>query len=220
MDTLKPESSGHYGGVEFVRCDRVISESPYVQCDFSYLSIYQRSPKLFLPTLGPPSSGKTLWLAMAYREMIRGCYDERISFQKLRSRFSEEFDRLVDDIINDRVGPAATQTQDFSYPLIFDFQDRDPWGKSNVLVSVFDYGGETVQTMPLDEPLRRRAFDADGYVFVSFLQACMKIFWEAGIVGCRGRSLRRTADEDEKASGRTWGSGEQPATIRAVASAS
>jgi hypothetical protein len=55
---------------------------------------------------------------------------------------------------------------------------------------------------------------------VSFLQACMKIFWGAGIVGCRGSSLRRTADEDEKASGRTWGSGEQPATVRAVASAS
>ena len=42
---------------------------------------------------------------------------------------------------------------------------------------------------------------------VSFLQACMKIFWGAGIVGCRGSSLRRTADEDEKASGsylRIW----------------
>jgi hypothetical protein len=120
--------------------------------------------KLYIPTLGHPSSGKTLWSAMVYRELIRGNYDESIQFQKIRSKSAEDFDRLVEDLIIDRVGPAATQVADLPHPLIFDFQDRDRWGKSRVLVSIFDYSGEVMQRMSLDQPQRRRALVADAYL--------------------------------------------------------
>lgn len=164
-NTLKIDPSGSYGDLETVRCSRIVSESPYVECDFSFLSIYQQMTKLYIPTLGHPTSGKTLWLAMLYRELITGNFNAKLKFQKVKSKSSEDFDRLVDEIINSRMAPLGTQTSALSHPLIFDFEDHDRYGKSNVLVSIFDYSGEVTQRMQLNDPIRRRALEADAYLF-------------------------------------------------------
>jgi hypothetical protein len=163
-DTLKADEHGTFGPLSSVTCANVIDGAQYQECGFSFLSIYRPMEKLYIPTLGHPASGKTLWSAMVYRELIRGNYDESISFQKIRSRSAEDFDRLVEDIITDRVGPAATQVAELPHPLIFDFQDRDDYGKSHVLLSIFDYSGEVMQRLTLNDPQRRRALVADAYL--------------------------------------------------------
>jgi len=162
--TLKPDEHGSFGPLSSVACTNVIDGAHYQECGFSFLATYQSKEKLYIPTLGHPSSGKTLWSAMVYRELIKGNFDESIEFQKIRSRSGEDFDRLVEDIIIDRVGPAATQVAELPHPLIFDFKDRDRWGRSNVLLSIFDYSGEVMQRMSLDQPQRRRALIADAYL--------------------------------------------------------
>jgi hypothetical protein len=101
---------------------------------------------------------------MLYRELSLGNYVGNIEFHKIRSKSAEVFDRLVEDLIIHRVGPAATQASELPYPLIFDFQDHDRWGRSRALISLFDYSGEVMGGMSLDQPQRRRALVADAYL--------------------------------------------------------
>ena len=167
VGTLKPESTADKatGFVKLI-CRRELNDLNE-ECGFSFLSNYQEMPKLCFPTLGHIASGKTFWLAMTYRELNQGqgTVDERVRFQKVKSSQSEEFDRLVDDIINARMGTSATQVVRIPYPLLFNFTDSDRWGKSSALLNIFDYSGEVTQSMSLEDPQRRRMLDADGYLF-------------------------------------------------------
>ncbi|MFH1921250.1 MAG: hypothetical protein ABIP48_15390, partial [Planctomycetota bacterium] len=45
--------------------------------------------------------------------------------------------------------------------------DNDPWGRSDLLVNVFDYSGEVTEgaLSTLNDEQRRRALKADGYIF-------------------------------------------------------
>ena len=151
--------------VELLRCANVLSEQPHEECEFEFLSVYRDMPKLCFPTLGHAQAGKTHWLAMLYRELNRGNFNSRVQFDKVKSRSSEEFDRTVNDILNARMTPSATQTDRLPHPLIFNFCDNDRFGRSSTLVNIFDYSGEVTTSRSLDDPHRRRALDADGYLF-------------------------------------------------------
>ncbi|MFO0870542.1 MAG: hypothetical protein U0935_16565 [Pirellulales bacterium] len=155
-----PESSG-----QSVRCSNVISESPFEECHFTFNTLYRDMTKLCFPTLGHPGSGKTHWLAMTYRELNQGNYPELVQFDKVRGESSEEMDRIVDDLINARLSTMATQVDRLPRPLLFNFRDHDRYGHSSLMVSIFDYSGEVLQRMTLNDPQRRRALDADGYLF-------------------------------------------------------
>jgi hypothetical protein len=150
---------------DMVRCSNVISENPFEECHFTFNSLYRDMTKLCFPTLGHPSSGKTHWLAMTYRELNQGNYPATIQFDKVRSDSSEDMDRIVDDLINSRLSTMATMVDRLPRPLLFNFRDYDRLGGSNLLVSIFDYSGEVLQRMTLNDPQRRRALDADGYLF-------------------------------------------------------
>ena len=118
IGTLESENDdGHNSKLTKLKCNRVLDEEAYQECGFSFLSVYQELPKICFPTLGHPSAGKTHWLAMAYRELNQGNFDKRIRFQKVKSDMSEEYDRLVDEIINSRVNTAATHANDVPHPL-------------------------------------------------------------------------------------------------------
>jgi hypothetical protein len=151
-------------GVPMIKCTNVISEQPYEECNFTFETMYQAMTKLCFPTLGIPTSGKTHWLSMVYRELNRGNYSNQVQFHKVRSEQSDVFDTLVEEIIGARIGTAATQTQFIPRPLVFNFLDRDRLGKSDVLVNIFDYSGE-IMSHSLDSSHRRRALEADGYIF-------------------------------------------------------
>lgn len=154
------------GGADTLQCRNVISESPFEECNFDFPAMYRTLPKLSFPTLGVPSSGKTHWLAMVYRQLNQNQdVPPEVEFAKIRSQASEEFDRIVDDILLSKRGPAATQTSVLPHPLVFNFVDQDRLGRSNLLVNIFDYSGEVVRKTSLDDHQRRRAFTADGYFF-------------------------------------------------------
>jgi cell division protein FtsB len=136
-------------------------------CDFAFMSLYRTMTKLCFPTLGHSGSGKTHWLAMTYRELNRGNYPAVVQFEKVKSSSSGEFDKIVDALLDKRVGPEATMTRSdaLPHPLIFNFRDRDRLGRSSLLTNVFDYAGYVTTSTTLDDPRRRRALDADGYLF-------------------------------------------------------
>lgn len=161
----EPSRSEPGGGPEFVRCRNVLSQSPREECDYTFLDAYRPMTKLCFPTLGVPQAGKTHWLAMLYWELGRGAYRAAAQFEKVRSRTSEEFDALIEDILRSRIGTAATQRERIPHPLVFHCRDRDPLGRSSLLVNVFDYSGEVTSDLGVDDLRRRRALDADGYLF-------------------------------------------------------
>ena len=160
---------GHQGDgvreLEVVRCKNVIGEEPYEECDYNFMDVYRQMTKVCFPTLGVPQAGKTHWLAMLYWELNRGNYPRSIQFEKIKSQSSEDFDLIVEEILNSRIGTAATQGDRIPRPLVFNFQDRDRWGRSNVLVNIFDYSGEVTADMGVEDYRRRRALDGDGFFF-------------------------------------------------------
>ena len=161
-ESSKGSGSG-VGGM--IRCKHVISESPFEECDFQFPGMFRSVPRVSFPTLGVPSAGKTHWLAMVYRELNLGNFPKDVEFAKLTSGSAGDFDRIVDDILLDKVGPRATETGPLPRPLVFNFIDQDSLGRSNVLVNVFDYSGEVLRGMTLQDHQRQRAFSADGYFF-------------------------------------------------------
>lgn len=144
-------------GLRMLRC-------PEPECNFSFSPTYQELPKLCFPTLGHPQSGKTHWLAKTYWQLMQGNYDGKVQFTQLDAEGSEDWDRTVEGVVHHQISPDRTQTHAVPHPIVFNFQDRDPFGRSNVLLSIFDYSGEVMQGMTLDDPQRRRALSADGYL--------------------------------------------------------
>ena len=157
---------GGQGLVEgMVRCKAVISESPFEECRFAFPSMFRPVPKVCFPTLGIPQAGKTHWLAMVYRELNKGNFPKEVEFAKIHSSSADDFERIVDDILVSKSKPGATQTHSIPRPLVFNFIDHDRLGRSNVLVNIFDYSGEVLRLMTLEDQQRKRAFTADGYFF-------------------------------------------------------
>jgi hypothetical protein len=129
------------------------------------MAVYRQMTKLCFPTLGIPQAGKKHWLAMLYWELNRGSYPSPVQFEKVKSQSSEDFDVIVEEILHSRIGTAATQRQRIPHPLVFNFRDRDRWGRSSMLVNIFDYSGEVTSDMGVEDYRRRRALDGDGFLF-------------------------------------------------------
>lgn len=163
--TFEPAGDSSHPALEMVRCKNVISEHPYEECDFTFSAMYRENVKLCFPTLGIPQAGKTHWLAMVYRELNRGNYPNVIQFERIRSTSSDDFDIVVDEILNKKLGPMATQVGRIPHPLIFNFLDHDQFGASNVLVNIFDYSGEVIRSQTIEDRQRQRALDGDGFFF-------------------------------------------------------
>jgi hypothetical protein len=155
-------------GEGVVRCNNMVQDPDYPdedqECGFEIRSIYKQMPKLCFPTLGHVYAGKTHWLAMTYRELSNSRFDADLNFARIQGAKTEDFDQLVDDLIENRQGTGATQVE-YVDPLLFHFTDKDRYGKTDVLLNMFDYSGEVTLSRTIEDPLRRRALDADGYVF-------------------------------------------------------
>lgn len=162
-------SSGDSGNRQLAegmaRCQAVISESPFEECLFDFPSMYRDKPKLCFPTLGIPAAGKTHWLSMVYRELNKGNFPKEVEFAKIRTSSSDDLDRLVNEILVGKLNPGANQPHTFPRPIVFNFCDHDSLGRSSILVNLFDYSGEVVRNMTLDDIQRKRAFTADGYFY-------------------------------------------------------
>lgn len=165
--SLQPDEAvaGDSPDLQIVRCRNVISQEPYEECDFSFRHAYRSMAKLCFPTLGIPQAGKTHWLAMLYWGLNQGNYPKTVEFERVRSQTSESFDRIVEEILNARIGTAATQQDRIPHPLVFNFRDHDRLGRSNLLVNIFDYSGEVTSQMDSTDYRRRRALEGDGFLF-------------------------------------------------------
>ena len=163
---LEEGGSGDSQGLAdgMVRCKAVISESPYEECDFNFPSYLRPIPKVCFPTLGFTASGKTHWLAMVYRELNQGRFPKEVEFARIRSVSCDLFDGIVSDILDSRMGPEATTQSSVLPPLVFNLNDQDPLGRSNILVNIFDYSGEVLSEVAR-ENIQQRALTAEGYFF-------------------------------------------------------
>lgn len=156
------------GAATVVRCANVLDPDKGIRCDFAIRDAYRTMPKLCFPTLGVPRAGKTHWLAMTYWQLNRGHYPRWMRLERVRPveiASGEDFDRIVEQILISRLGTSGTQGARIPHPLVFQFADRDPWGRSSLLVNLFDYSGEVTATMRVEDYRRRRAIEADGYLF-------------------------------------------------------
>ena len=165
--SLQPEEriEGEGPDLQGVRCTNVVSQEPYEECDFSFKEAYRAMTKQCFPTLGIPQAGKTHWLAMLYWSLSQGNYPKMVEFERVRSQSSENFDRIVEEILYSRIGTAATQQDRIPHPLVFNFRDHDRLGRSNVLLNIFDYSGEVTSEMDATDYRRRRALEGDGFLF-------------------------------------------------------
>jgi hypothetical protein len=152
-----------------VRCANVVSDDPFQECDFTFPEHLRGYPKLSFPTLGIPKSGKTFWLAMTYDRLTSKDYPAQVNFTPVSTTASEAIHKTVRGILNSKTDPKATESTSGKAPppppLVFDFSDHDRFGKTSILVNLFDYSGEVTQRMTLDDHQRRRAFSADGYLW-------------------------------------------------------
>ncbi len=151
-----------------VRCDNALDSAGNIRCGFVMRDAYRRMPRLCFPTLGLPRAGKTHWLAMTYWQLNRGAYPRWVRFQRVRPveiATSEDLDRVVEQILISRLGTSATQLARLPHPVMLQFTDCDLWGRSTVLVNLFDFSGEVSARVNLDDYRRRRALEADGYAF-------------------------------------------------------
>ena len=163
VGTLEDAEETDESAYGMLRCNKVLTDEPFEECNFTFQGIYRDMQKLCFPTIGHPRAGKTHWLTMTYRQLIRGEYDANVNFGKVKSTSSEDFDRLVSEIVDSKLDPSRTQIDRLPRPLVFNFTDNDWAGKANVLLNVFDYAGEVFTRMDLASFHRRRALDADGY---------------------------------------------------------
>ena len=163
---LEEGGSGDSQGLAdgMVRCKAVISEDTNEECDFDFPSYLRPIPKVCFPTLGFTASGKTHWLAMVYRELNQGRFPKEVEFARIRSASCDLFDRIVSDILDSRMGPEATTQSSVLPPLVFNLNDQDPLGRSNILVNIFDYSGEVLSEVAR-ENIQQRALTAEGYFF-------------------------------------------------------
>ena len=152
-----------------VRCANVVSDGPFPKCDFTFPEHLRGYPKLSFPTLGIPKSGKTFWLAMTYDRLTSKNYPPQVNFTPVPTAASEAIHQTMRGILISKTDPSATKATGGKAPppspLVFDFSDHDRFGKTSVLVNLFDYSGEVAQRMTLDDHQRRRAFNADGYLW-------------------------------------------------------
>jgi len=165
IDTLQPDNSGEFGAVtQLFTCSNAINEESYQECGSRVPSLYQELVKLYFSCLGHPSAGKTMWMAMAYRELTEGRYPDALQFMQPKFLGSDVWDGLADQIVNERICPGATPSADIPDPLVFSFLDGDWARRSNVLVELFDFAGEVTLSCRLDVFQRRRALKTHGFL--------------------------------------------------------
>jgi hypothetical protein len=157
-----------------LRCTNVISETPYEECGFEYPTHLREFQKLSFPTLGIPKSGKTFWLAMTYSRLDSRDFaglSEEVRITPINTSSTPVIEKAVKDILKESLSPKATEAKAGREvppppPITYQCADLDTrCGRSEILVNLFDYSGEVVQRMTLDDQQRRRAFNADGYLW-------------------------------------------------------
>jgi hypothetical protein len=158
-------------GASDLKCEEILEDLG--ECDFQNKDSFRKLPKLCFATLGHPASGKTFWLAECYRQLKFGQdVPDGVHYEKVTSPGSEKLDEILYYIHEERADPGATDPGSMPRPVLFNFRDRDPWGYSHQLLTIFDFSGEITRDESLSSPQRQRALKADGFFY--FLDPTLK----------------------------------------------
>ena len=117
-----------------LRVDRKsgVARCNVTKCGFDLSMTHCSSPRLRVAVLGPPRSGKTHLIAAAARELTAGYYSIRGSTTP--SAPTTAIEQIGGAILDERRPPAPTPPDTLPMPLVV--RDRDPLGRSDLLVTV------------------------------------------------------------------------------------
>ncbi len=150
-----PAEDQHYPEPRYVLC---------TECGYEFRAAYLRLPRLCFPTIGASSSGKTHWLVTIYDLIRRAHLPVPVSIQRAPSLADEQFDRLVQAVIEHRHAPAATVHTGLNAPLMFHVRDNGRWRTKEAMLNLFDFSGEVMDQHINVDLLRHRALLMDGFV--------------------------------------------------------
>ena len=146
-------------------CTHQMTAKPRRLCNFAYGSQYQNQPKLSIPTLGVPQAGKTFWMTMLYWQLNNGYSSQSKDMVIVPTAATNDLQKSVDELVNKRHLLPATQRDRIPYPMMFQYTDHDPLGRTKVLTSVFDYSGEVTTDVAAEDFRRQRALASDAFLF-------------------------------------------------------
>jgi hypothetical protein len=133
-------------------------------CKYEIRESHLRQDRLCFPTVGVRASGKTHWMLVVYDQIKNSNVPVAANLQKVPSREDDRFEQLARQVLRDRNRPAPTLLN-LPYPLTFLLHDADWLGRSQAMLSLFDYAGE-LREMKIDlDPFRRRALLCNGFTF-------------------------------------------------------
>jgi hypothetical protein len=151
-----------------VRDDR-FPEPKYINCQrcmYQFPESYRSLTRVCFPTIGLTGSGKTTWLLECYAQIAEGELPADVQMTKAPSLGDQEFDRMVRQwrTRNKMPGRTAATEGQFPYPVTLHVKDLDA-APNQVLVNLFDFGGEMTGRGIDMSVLRRRALMMDGFIF-------------------------------------------------------
>ena len=134
-------------------------------CSYEFSATYTQYESISFPTVGIPSSGKTLWMIMLYHQINTNQLPRGPEFRLL----SGDFNKLIDDRHPGAADPgrglrATNQPNELTDPLVFYHHDQGRLlGASEALINLFDFSGEMMFRDAYQDMLRRRAVQCNGF---------------------------------------------------------
>lgn len=130
-------------------------------CDFRLRPEHRFKETLCFPTTGVPTVGKTRWLAMQFDDVDNPRTGRSIAVVPTKGA---DFIRDIATTIKSG-GELKATVEQLPEPVIYDYTDRDRLGRTSILASIQDFGGEITRTHDLKSPLRARMLHADGFLY-------------------------------------------------------
>ncbi|MBX9583036.1 MAG: hypothetical protein K2X87_22245, partial [Gemmataceae bacterium] len=158
-------ASPQYPEVRYLECTaegRDPAGNPVV-CGYQFRASYAKLPRVCFPTVGVRASGKTQLLVTAYDRVRNGSVPTAAAVQRAPSLADKRFEKYVDEILVAHRSPDFTP-HTLPYPINLHVRDTDPTGPSTVLVNLFDYAGQMMNTTVDHDALRQRAVRMDGFL--------------------------------------------------------
>lgn len=159
-----------------------------LSCGYEFRESYRKLPRLCFPTVGIRGSGKTHWLVTAYDMIKNKNIPVDAVIQKAPSLADEEFDKMIEMVLEAHQGTHATVQYDIENlpaPLTFYVQDSDRLGVSAAILNLFDFSGELMDRRIATDLLRRRVLLMDGFI----------LFLDPTQISKQGRSTQSVEDQ-------------------------
>ncbi len=155
-------------GIERLRCNGVISEDPYEECEYEFNREDALLPRIAVGLAGYPAAGKSTWQVVLCDALIKNPTLLRF----IRDQYWDQDGELErKDFFEHRMRLTATRAKRLPRPRLFRARSQDRHGKDH-FVSIFDYAGYVTLDYMLDpyqQQLslhRQRMLLSDGVIYL------------------------------------------------------